>query len=530
MINYIKTHDMADSEHYNWVKTQMDIDEYLNYIIAEIYFANIDWPAGNIKYWRQHGENHRWRWILFDTDLGFGAHDRGQFNSNTLDIVTSPTGTYYANPSWSTLLIRKLLENNEFKNQFIQRFASHLNMTFAPDRVLYFIDSLKTNIEAEIPRHIRKWEKSTSFNGGWAYHIGVMREFATKRPEQVIKHIIGKFGLSGSVQLTVNSNDPEMGDIFLSAVKIPGQQFSGTYLKDIPIHCRAVPRHGYRFAGWQGISESENESIEIILTADSRLDALFEPDELGAFSGLCINELLALNDQGHPDENGEYDDWIELYNESPDAIDIGGLYVTDDLSEPGMWQIPATSPDSTTIQPGEFLLLWADKDTDQGILHLNIKLSGDGKQIGLARQTDEGFVFLDTVVFGSQTSNVSYGRFPDGGANFQFFTVPSPAYANISTAITDESAKIPVSTELHQNYPNPFNASTVIRFRLQTESDVKLTIYDITGRKIKTLIDQRLTAGEYSEFFDAADLSSGIYFYQLKTAAFEQNRKMIFLR
>ncbi|MCK5783677.1 MAG: CotH kinase family protein, partial [Desulfobacterales bacterium] len=530
MIDFIKTHDMAVTEHYNWVTTQMDINEYLNYMIAEIYFANIDWPSGNIKYWRQHGENNKWRWILFDTDLGFGAHGLGQYDSNTLANATASTSTYYANPPWSTLLLRKLLENTEFKNQFIQRFASRLNITFTPQRVLYIIDSLKTNIEPEIPRHIQKWEQSTSFNDGWNYHIEVMREFASLRPRYVFDHLIEKFGLSGSTQLNVNYDNPEMGNVFINGVKLPGNNFSGKYLKDIPIQCKAIPKHGYRFVGWQEISNSLSDTVNLVLTTESSLKAIFEVDDSEVFYGLRINEILTLNDQTYSDENGEYDDWVELFNDSPEAIDIGGVYVTDDLNQPEMWQIPASSPDSTTIQPGGFLLLWADKDPEQGILHLNLKLSGNGEELGLARKADSGFVFIDTIVFGSQTADVSYGRFPDGGDDFTFFLVPSPGYQNIPTGITEDNIKLPPNTFLNQNYPNPFNSSTLISYSLKVASKVKLTIYDVTGRELKTVLNKRQFAGEHSVAFNAADLPSGIYIYHLKIGAFERSRKMLLLR
>lgn len=530
MIDFIKAHDMAAAENYDWIKTQMDINEYLNYTIAEIYFANIDWPGGNIKYWRQQGENNKWRWILFDTDLGFGAHNLGQYHSNTLANATATSASYYANPPWSTLLLRKLLENSEFKNQFIQRFASHLNITFNPQRVLKIIDSLKTNIEAEIPRHIQKWEKSTSFNSGWNYHVDVMQEFATKRPGYIIDHLIGKFGLSGSVQLTVNNNDPAKGNIFINGVRLPDERFRGTFLKDIPLQCKATPNHGYRFVGWQGISTSNNDSINVMLTTDSMLEAAFEIDESNIFSGLRINEILASNDQINSDENDESEDWIELYNDSHAAIDIGGMYVTDDLSKQAMWQIPASFPDSTTIQPGEFLLLWADEEPGQGILHIDFKLNRDGEEIGLSRQTDSGFVLIDRFVFGRQTTDISFGRFPDGAEELRFLTKPTPGYANIYTGVIDGEIILPTSTRLNQNYPNPFNSLTTISYKLKVESKVTLAIYDVAGREIKILIHQSQPAGEYSVDFEASDMKSGIYFCRLKSGAFEQSRKMILLR
>ena len=530
MIAFIETHDMAVTENYNWVKTQMDINEYFNYAIAEIYFANIDWPGGNIKYWRQHGENHKWRWILFDTDLGFGAHSRGQYDSNTLANATATSATYYANPPWSTLLLRKLLENPDFKHQFIQRFASHLNITFHPQRVLKIIDSLRANIAAEIPRHIQKWEKSTSFNDGWNYHVEVMREFASRRPGYIIDHLIEKFGLNGSAQLSVSYNDPSMGNIFIDGVKLPGENFSGTYLKNIPIQCKAVAKRGYRFVGWQGISNSTNDSIHVILTADSSLAAMFEIDESEVYSGLRINEILALNDQTNCDEHDEYDDWIELYNDSREAIDIGGMYVTDDLNQPDMWQIPASCPDSTTMQPGQFLLLWADRDTAQGILHIDLKLSGDGEQIGLRKQTDSGFVLIDKVVFGSQATDISFGRLPDGGENLQFLTKPTPGYANSCTGIKDNHIIPSTYTLLTQNYPNPFNPITKITYELPISSDITLAIYNVLGQKIATLIDGYQTAGRHLVAWNAAGVPSGVYFCRLHSKEFSATNKMLLLR
>ncbi len=144
---------------------------------------------------------------------------------------------------------------------------------------------------------------------------------------------------------------------------------------------------------------------------------------------LLINEFLASNDTTYADEHGDFDDWIELYNAGDEAIDIGGMYVTDDLTNLTKYQIPATNPDSTTIQPGAFLLLWADKQPEQGILHLgDIKLSSGGEQIGIIKS--DGTTIVDSLTFGEQTTDVSYGRLPDGSDNWQFFENPTPGSSN----------------------------------------------------------------------------------------------------
>jgi len=527
MIDFVETHDLSQAQNYDYMRGQMDINEYLNYVIAEIYFANIDWPGGNIKYWRAHGEGNKWRWIIFDTDLGFGAHGRGEYDSNTLENATSETETYYANPPWSTLLLRSLLENDDFRTRFIQRFAMHLNSTFAPARVLQIADSIRGDIAAEMPRHIAKWPKSTSFSGGWQYHIDKIKEFAEKRPGYVFNHIRQKFDLSGNAQLRLTINDSIMGRVQINAVDTRSADFEGTFFKDVPIRLKAIPAPGYRFAGWQGASQSMQDSIALTLSADADLQAIFTKS---SDAGLRINEFMALNNSTISDPEGSYEDWIELHNFSGEPIDVGGLYITDDLQQPQKWQIPATQPDSTTIAPGGFLLLWADEDTGDGVLHVDIKLSGNGEELGIGQMTDSGFAWIDTLVFGTQTADVSYGRYPDGSGDFTVLGQPTPGGSNILTAVEEETPQLPQTTQLLPNYPNPFNPTTTIRYILARAGHVTLTVYDISGRNIATLLDGRQSGGVHSVVFDASDLPSGVYIVTLRSAAITQSKKMLLLR
>ena len=143
---------------------------------------------------------------------------------------------------------------------------------------------------------------------------------------------------------------------------------------------------------------------------------------------LYINEFMASNDNTITDNYGEYEDWIEIYNPNDYPVNIGGFYITDDLTDMTAWQIPDNQPDSTTIPAGGFLLLWADKDTDQGVLHVELKLSSGGEQIGLV--APNGTTFIDSLTFGEQTTDVSYGRKPDGSDNWQFFENPTPGASN----------------------------------------------------------------------------------------------------
>jgi hypothetical protein len=144
---------------------------------------------------------------------------------------------------------------------------------------------------------------------------------------------------------------------------------------------------------------------------------------------LMINEFLASNENGLADPNnpGEFPDWIELYNASSSAIDLGGKYLTDDLADPHRYQIPA----GVVIPARSFLLFYADGEPWQGALHTNFRLEKNGELIALIENTGGADKVLDERVFGQQTSNVSEGRYPNGGNNWQALGVVTPGSINV---------------------------------------------------------------------------------------------------
>jgi len=143
---------------------------------------------------------------------------------------------------------------------------------------------------------------------------------------------------------------------------------------------------------------------------------------------LVINEVMASNSSVIPDPQDQYDDWIEIHNYGLDAVDMGGMYLTDDLSDTTKWRIPAGNPAATTIPAGGFMLIWADDDTTDTGLHVNFKLSASGEEIGL--YDSDGVTMIDSIIFADQTTDISFGRYPDAGDNWQVFISPSPAAQN----------------------------------------------------------------------------------------------------
>lgn len=151
-----------------------------------------------------------------------------------------------------------------------------------------------------------------------------------------------------------------------------------------------------------------------------------DPEEI---SSIVINEFLASNTACCSDPAGaeEFDDWIEIYNTGDKAVNIGGWYISDKADIPQKFQIPASAPAETTIEAGGYIVLWADKQPEQGVLHLDFALNADGEYIGI--YTPEGKV-ADETTFGLQTPDVSTGRLPNGSGDWSSIETPSPGAAN----------------------------------------------------------------------------------------------------
>jgi len=148
-----------------------------------------------------------------------------------------------------------------------------------------------------------------------------------------------------------------------------------------------------------------------------------------ADTSLVINEFMASNSSNEQDPQGQYEDWIEIHNYGADAINMGGMYLTDNLSAPTKWQIPNNNPSATVITRGQYLLIWADNDISDAGLHANFKLDAAGEEIGLF--DSNGVTLIDSIAFNAQSTDISYGRYPDAAEYWRAFDSPSPGAQNI---------------------------------------------------------------------------------------------------
>ena len=318
LLRFLEDNSLADPANLAYVESQMEVDNFLNYQIAQIYFDNQD-AGGNIRYWRPQTDMGRWRWILYDTDWGFGLHERDAYENNSLAFHTAPDGPSWPNPPWSTFILRKLLENESCRQKFVNRFADHLNVSFHPDRVVSRIDEFYARLKPEIHRHHKRWKLSRQY---WEDEVDAMRTFALERPQYMRMHLMEAFQTGAQRRLVVSTN--KGGHILINnEVVVSADTLELVYFENYPVDIKVIAHSGYRFSHWEGMDISDTErSLRLRLREPvTELHALFHEFQHPLAGQVVINEVCPKNDKA--------EDWLELHNRTDRRVDLTGWSITD---------------------------------------------------------------------------------------------------------------------------------------------------------------------------------------------------------
>ncbi len=190
LLDFIKGNNLAEAQNYQYIEKKIDVTSFIDFVIANVYFCNADWPNNNVKYWRSKTEakgidslgvkDGRWRWMLFDTDWGFGYTGSESVNLNLLEK---------AKKSGSIgILFSGLLSNEKFVKQFKERFDFHLKNTFETNHVLSVIDDFEKQYAPEMKEHISRWRVMESYEN-WEKQVEELRKFAKVRPSIQLKQL-----------------------------------------------------------------------------------------------------------------------------------------------------------------------------------------------------------------------------------------------------------------------------------------------------------------------------------------------------
>ncbi len=204
LIELIKNYDPKYEIAYNQYGDLIDIDNFIDYMIFQVFINNTDWPWNNTKYWRPRTEDGKWRFILFDTDgcmdtkeyhtshLPEEGYAHGLSSFDMLSFVSSEN-----NPAVVCKLLARLLRNQEFYDKFIARFEFLLDTHLTSEMFQEKIDEHVGNIEGEIPRHCDRWTYKDEETGEhikrsfevWEQEVQVLRDFVDQRIDYIEEYL-----------------------------------------------------------------------------------------------------------------------------------------------------------------------------------------------------------------------------------------------------------------------------------------------------------------------------------------------------
>ena len=265
--HWLARYYLDDEENYEYAASQVDIDNYLNYVQSEIFLDNRDWPANNVKKWRRSDIKSPWRWFLYDLDFGFGSG----FNNNTdniFDFVTAENGPDWPNGPKSTLLLRTLFENDGFRTAFINRMTTLLSMNFESKRLLSKIDAMTDEIADEIARDQMRWHLDA---GLMDESLSRMISFAKNRQAVVMDEMMEHFDLEKKCKIEIVSEG--RGTVAVHGLPLDRTSMRITFFKNVPVTLSAQPSEGSVFMGWD--DGNSDEVIEILPCRVTRITARF---------------------------------------------------------------------------------------------------------------------------------------------------------------------------------------------------------------------------------------------------------------
>ena len=238
MIDYINSHNMTLPANYEYLKSMIDMDNFIAYMGHCIYTGKWDWPNNNDASWRPRTADGKWKWIQYDMETCFGVGaGLGAFFSMlgpqlnmlkaAIEGVDIPFfGNYSAHP-----ILRKIYRNEEFKSDFLDWFNVHMEKEFHPDTMNLLLDKMVAEIEPYMEEYKRRWPFIGNTNGTWEEATEIVREFNNVRPQYMREHLL-EYEL-GQVTL-VEDELKQNGYVLLTNVIDPGTR-ENSILYQIPI-------------------------------------------------------------------------------------------------------------------------------------------------------------------------------------------------------------------------------------------------------------------------------------------------------
>ncbi len=524
----------------------LDVDRALWMLAFDNVLVNLDSYIGGFaqNYYLYRDDFGRFLPVVWDLNESFGKFSMtgsGNLNSTAAKQQLDPL-LQINDPDYP--LISKLLTNPTYQRQYIAHCKTMLTESFADGSYLTTGQELQNLISADVQADPNKFFTFANFTSNLTSDItsgGGPRGSTTVGISNLMDGRVDFLlaqpaftALAPSISAVTPSENPIVGEtVFLtSAVSDAtsvtlafrtetGAPFEKVAMLDDGLNGDGAAGDGIfgmaftpttSFTEYYVYAENDDAGAFLPTRAAHEFSTLLASQTAGVAGDVVINEFLASNDFTQADQDGEFDDWIEFFNNTNASINLNGYFLSDDPEELQKWTFPDTS-----IAAGGYLIVWADEDEDQSGLHADFKISAGGESILLS---DPSATILDEIVFGEQETDISFGRFANGTGDFQAM---NPTFGALNSGVSSTSSIPPcedprtpcgafAKTQVSV-FPNPVRDVLTVELQEALSNTTTLRVYNGLGQVVQ---QQQLGAGEKRIEMSVYLLASGIYTLQLE--------------
>lgn len=506
-LNNLPIADLYDS-----LKYKIDVDRALWFLVQEICFSDDD------SYINKGGMDY---YVYWDeaTDRIIPMEVDGNSVLGSRNITWGP---FYNANNVNFPLLNRLMQNDELRQRYLAHLRTALDQHFTVANTSASIDAFAAILDQRVQDDPKKLYTYSEYTSG----VQELKNLISTRINTLSSHTeVNRTGVTiSNLQFSTDGGidvAPQPGEEVNITVEITGDAekvllyyglgFDGVFER---VEMHDDGNHGDQAAGdniYGGEIPGCNGSqyvryyIEAIKN-DEYGTASYHPvgaeydvfiyqveEGVNPQSGVVINEFMASNETSASDNAGEFNDWVELFNNGDEPVDLSGYYLSDNSTDLRKWSIP----EGTMIGAHNFLIIWADNEEEQNTeseLHCNFKLSASGEELILSKNGTE---IIDAITFGTQTEDLSFARQPNGTGEFAQGEHTFRANNNYPLTIVENSD---VNIVL---YPNPANEQFTITTQIQGK--FRLNIQTLNGQIIGT------SSFDKTKEIDVSEYESGLY-------------------
>lgn len=505
------------------VDSILDIDRALWMIAFNDVLVNLDSYSGAFaqNYYLYRDDNDRFVPVIWDLNMCFGGFtNTGSGNLNITGMQQMTPLLHSSNAARP--LIMKLLSDPTYQKMYIAHMRTITQEMFADSSYQLTAQNLQTLIDSSVQAEVYPLYTYTQFQQGFTTNVGTVPGLfnlmdprvaylqSTTQFQQTPPTISNVTVASTSINLSdtiwITASVTNATSVMLGYRDQLAGRFRRTQMYDDGLHHDGAA--GDNTFGGKLLATSA--SMQYYLYAENANAGIFSPERaehefytlavavpVASPGQIVINEFLATNQADTTDEAGQHEDWIELYNNTTSALDLFGLYLSDNATNPLKFALP-----DVVVQPHDYIIIWADEDPGTpSYIHANFKLSASGEWIGLS--TADSTV-LDSITYGIQDPDISMGRCPNGTGPFTYFLPSTFDALNACPAGVEETINTAYMTNA---YPNPAKDHATVFSN--HPSAVSVQLLNMNGELLMT---QRIENDQAELSLEA--LPAGLYFYR----------------